>query len=523
MRVFQCEHPKVVTNLYSGEQVVCRCGKCSACLDTRAALWVQKLDNEMQCHRYTLFVTLQYNEQNVPQVVRLRNEDLPFKCCPHDYSYIDCETSEIFGFYDKSVSRHNKADCNYVKNTKVLLTLSKRDCQLFIKRLRYFINQIAKYEHLRYFITGEYGGRTYRPHYHLLLFFDSEKVAENINELLCKSWKLGNIYDPHFVNGSASEYVASYVNSFSKLPSIYSHVGLRQFTLYSKQPAIGTLQILRQDYSKIFFEKLNKIRLFKGDIHEFVDVPLWRSIQDRLFPRIPSFNSLSCEDRVRMYEFGNRFPQAESSEVFARWLSIYYAKGSSHDSVEKRYFEKISKKPVVSYDLLGNKTISYRFCDNSLLNFARIVRRVAIQAQSFNISIREYVNNISDFYDELQKSRYYEQLNFQDEYFKKHPDESHALFFDYAFIDRVNGKLFSSLSPSDKYYLKCNMLADDSTDIVRLSLDDCFDYKDMVTLHNKINHENCKTKDMNDYIFKQSNKFQNIIGYLKDLKDLNYA
>ena len=526
MRVFSCIHPKVVKNLYTGEDVVVPCGKCSACTDSKAALWVQKLDQEMQCHKYTLFVTLQYNEQNVPQVIRLRKEDLPLMSNPYHYQYIDSETGQLFDFYDKSVHRHNKADINYVLNTKVLLTLSKRDIQLFIKRLRYFIHERIPTEHLRYFITGEYGPRTYRPHYHALFFFDSPLLAKEIFELLPKVWKLGNIFDPHFVSGSASEYVASYVNSFSKLPSIYSHDGLRQFSLYSKHPAIGTLQFLREDIKQIFFERLNKIRLFKGDSHEFVDVPLWRSLQDRCFPRIPRFNCLSREDRVRMYEFGNRFPHAESCEVFAEWLRRYYCRGNSVDSIEARYFKEISKKPVLQTgfskdgSLQVRKEIEYRACDNSLLNFARIVKRVAVQAQAWNISIKQYVEQISDFYENLKKENYYEQLSFQDNYFKLHPKEAHGLFFDYSFIHRVDGKKFEELSDTDKYYLKINMLADDSTDIVRLSYEDCFDYRDMTSLHEKINHSNCKTKEMNDYVFKHSEKFKNIIGYLKDLKDL---
>lgn len=526
MRVFQCIHPKVVTNPYTGEDVVVPCGKCSACLDKKASLWVQKLDQEMQCHKFTLFVTLQYNEYSVPQVVRLRKEDLPFMKSQYHYQYIDSETGQIFDYFDKSITRHNKADNNYIMNTKVLLTLSKRDIQLFIKRLRYFIHELDPNEHLRYFVTGEYGGRTYRPHYHALFFFDSTLLAEKIFELFPKVWKLGNCYDPHFVSGSASEYVASYVNSFSKLPSIYSHDGLRQFSLYSKHPAIGTLQFLREDIKQIFFEKLNKIRLFRGDTHEFVDVPLWRSLQDRCFPRIPRFNRLSREDRVRLYEFGNRYPQSEDCQVFAEWLKRYYCKGNAIDSIEARYFKEISKKPTFQTtfskdgSLVAQRELIYRACDNALVNFARIVKRVAVQAQAWNISIKQYVEQISDFYEELEKQNYREQLAFQDEYFKLHPKEKHGLYFDYAFVERVNGKPFNSLSPTDKYYLEVNMLADSSTEIVDLSLDDCFDYVDMMSLHEKINHTNCKTKDMNDYVFKHSEKFQNIIGYLKDLKDL---
>lgn len=521
MRVASCIHPKVVKNPYTGEFVSVRCGRCSACRNTRAALWVQRLDNEMHAHKYTLFVTLQYDEQHVPQFVRLRKEDTPFISGQYSWSYIDSETGQIIAYDDKSITRHRKADNNFVFNTKVLNVVSKRDIQLFIKRLRYYAKQTTKsYHNIRYYITGEYGGRTYRPHYHALLFFDSESIALHINEMLCKSWQFGNIFDPHFVSGSASEYVASYVNSFSKLPSIYEHEQIRQFSLFSKSPAIGTLQFLSEDYKRIFFERLSKIRSFSQVHSKFVDIPLWRSLQDRCFPRIAGFNRITHDLRVTLYGFGLRFSNFESTQVAARYLEIYYSsrfkRGSRTDELA-RYFYEISHIPFYDKTLQAQ---SRRFSIDSLVNFVRVVRRAFASASAYGVSISDYVTNIEKFYEELQSSNYLEQIRFQDSYFKNHPEESHGLFFDYAFVDRVNGKHVSDLSKSDYYYLKTNMLIDDSTDVVSVSLDDCFDYKDMRSLHDVIAHNTCKTKEMNDYVLKHSNKFQNIIEYYKDLNDI---
>lgn len=522
MRVASCLKPHVTVNPYTGESISVRCGHCAACLNTRAALWVQRLDNEMQCHKYTLFVTLQYDEQNVPQMVRLRKEDTPVISGEYSWSYIDSLTGQIVSFDDPSITRHSKADKNYVFNTKVLLTLNKRDLQLFIKRLRYYAHKITKsYNNIRYFITGEYGGRTYRPHAHVLLFFDSESIALHINELLSESWKLGTIYDPHFVSGSASEYVASYVNSFSDLPSIYSHAAIRQFSLFSKSPAIGTISFLREDYKRIFFERLAKIRTFSGVSNKFVDVPLWRSLQDRCFPRIPSFTRIPDSLRITLYGFGLRFSEKSyNSKTYARYLQAYYVtpfKNGVKTHEIAKYFYEISHIP---YFNPVTCTYERRFSENALINFVRVVRRACVTADSYGVSLTDYVNNIVQFYEEIKKSNYLEQLKFQDSYFKMHPDESHALFFDYAFVDRCNGKRVSELSRSDYYYLKYNMIIDDSTEFVDLHLEDCFDYVDMKLLHEKIAHQTNKTKLMNDYVFKHSSKFKNILDYYKDLNDI---
>lgn len=527
MRISSCLHPKVITNPYTGDVVTVPCGNCSVCHNKRAALWVQKLDEESRCHKYSLFVTLQYDEQNVPQVVRLRKEDTPLLSGQYDWSYIDCQTGQIISFSDPSVKRHNNSDKQYIFDTKILRVVSKRDCQLFIKKLRYYVDKLYKEQgktdksdsHLRYFLTAEYGGRTFRPHVHVILYFDSECIALHIEELLSKSWKYGNIYDPHFVNGSASEYVASYVNSFSKLPSIYQHVAIRQFSLFSKSPAIGTLQVLQSDIKQIFFEGLDKIRLFSQPRQKFIDIPLWRSLQDRCFPRIPRFACLDDSTKLRLYEFGNRFCDA-STEEFVRWLRIFfvgrYASGSRSDELGK-YFYDICHKP--HFNRITRK-IDFVYTPYSLFNFTRIVRRVCAQAASYNISVKCYVQKITVFYDKVSQSKFKEQIRFQDSYFARHPDESHGLFFDYAFLHRVNGKRVDVLSSTDRYILSSRLLIDDTTDIVNIDISDCFDYRDTQKLHDKIEFDNCKTKEMNDYILSKSNEFQNIINYYKNLDDI---
>lgn len=528
MRVSPCVHPHSIRNPYTGDVVTVRCGKCDACRNTRAALWVQKLDQEMLCHRYTLFVTLQYNDLDIPQVVRLRKEDTPFISGKYSWSYIDCDTGQIISFDDPSVTRHSKADKEFIFDTKVLNVLSRRDAQLFIKKFRYYAKTITNdYGNVRYFLTGEYGGKTFRPHFHALLFFDDERIIANIDELLLKSWRHGNIYDPHLVSGSASQYVASYVNSLAKLPSIFEHASIRQFHLFSKHPAIGTLQVLQSDIEKTFFEESITQRLYSVSKNRFVDVPTWRSIQDRCFPRLPRFDSLSHSDRVLLYSFGKRFSESPA-KVCAEWLARYFVRNYDRNkrgdlnnfffqSAVASYFYDISHIPF--FDKLS-RVSSTRFSINPLLHFVYIVRRVCSNAVAFGISIDDYVTKIESFYEKIKKSNLKDYYKFQDEYFKLHPEESHALYFDYAFVERVNNKPLSVLSKTDQWLCRTYMLVDDLDDIVHIDLSDCFDYRDMKSLHEVISHKNTKTKLMNDYVYSRSNEFQNIINYYKNLSDI---
>jgi len=102
-------------------------------------------------------------------------------------------------------------------------SLEYRDVQLFLKRLR------DKYRYkgvspgpkgnfpLRFFVAGEYGGLTGRPHWHMVLFnmwFKDSRLWSNgdyYSEDLECLWKLGNCTLGSVTPGRAS-YVAGYVN-----------------------------------------------------------------------------------------------------------------------------------------------------------------------------------------------------------------------------------------------------------------------------------------------------------------------
>nr|CAI9752411.1 replication initiation protein [Microvirus sp.] len=57
-------------------------------------------------------------------------------------------------------------DAHLPRNSSGTPTLDKRDYQLFFKRLR----KQCSGKKIRYVLSGEYGSRTYRPHYHAIIF-----------------------------------------------------------------------------------------------------------------------------------------------------------------------------------------------------------------------------------------------------------------------------------------------------------------------------------------------------------------
>lgn len=119
-------------------------------------------------------------------------------------------------------------------------TLCKRDVQLFMKRLRKAFYPRS----IRYYMCGEYGSRTYRPHYHAILFgvapeeLDSTFVLYNgksPRSLLSDLWLLGLVHVGECSRDSI-QYVAGYVTKkYVKKDDALQ----KEFSLMSLKPGIG--------------------------------------------------------------------------------------------------------------------------------------------------------------------------------------------------------------------------------------------------------------------------------------------
>lgn len=163
------------------------CGKCLACYKRRQDDWTFRLSYEFKNSFSAYFITLTYNEDNIPLQI-------------------------------ESGVTHR--------------VLRKRDLQLFFKRFRKAI-----FPHkVRYFAIGEYGSKTLRPHYHAILFY-SDKL-DDFYKPIERSWSLGfvSVSEVHF---NHFHYVTKYCTTVSDLPSLLRRKEYRPFSLSSRKPAIG--------------------------------------------------------------------------------------------------------------------------------------------------------------------------------------------------------------------------------------------------------------------------------------------
>jgi len=111
-------------------------------------------------------------------------------------------------------------------------TVRKRDLQLFLKRLR----KAHEPATLRFFGVGEYGERTGRAHYHVILY----GLGPNDHAAINAAWALGNIHIGSVTRESCS-YVAGYTTKKLTNPKDKRLLPGQEpeFALMSRNPGIG--------------------------------------------------------------------------------------------------------------------------------------------------------------------------------------------------------------------------------------------------------------------------------------------
>lgn len=165
------------------------CGKCAACVQRRVSDITFRLFQEYKHSTSAFFFTLTYDDCNIP-------------------------LAEVDG--------------------TLYPTLRKEDVQKFLKRLRQHIHPIK----IRYYIVGEYGPNTNRPHYHGILF--NYPLVGDVYRDIQSAWQL---YDTPIGFISVSPVTSGRISYIAKYVCKFTDNGVKpvkEFTLQSRKPAIGS-------------------------------------------------------------------------------------------------------------------------------------------------------------------------------------------------------------------------------------------------------------------------------------------
>lgn len=206
----------------SKQDMVVPCGNCPFCAATRRSDWATRLHYEARLHYGSKFVTLTYADAHLTWA-HLRPQ------------------------------------------------LVKKDLQDWFKRVR------KKGYNFRYYAVGEYGSKTFRPHYHVILF------GEVPDDVIRKTWHLGQVHIGKVTQASIN-YCLGYL-SHSRTWQMKHHRA-RPFTLMSRgrgkikglgcnylSPAmIAWHKCGRKNYVIVDGEKRHLPRYYKTKIFSKIDL-----------------------------------------------------------------------------------------------------------------------------------------------------------------------------------------------------------------------------------------------------------
>lgn len=216
------------------QSLIVPCGKCDRCLKRRASQWIFRLQQELKGAVSAFFLTLTYNEEEIPLT--------------------------------KSGDQ----------------TLKKRDLQLFMKKLRTQAHRDGWSHKIKYYACGEYGGKTNRPHYHIILF-NAPPAYMDFNGRIESLWTQGLCHIGSVTDGSIG-YVTGYVLKKSLLIREIDDERQKEFAVMSKKLGANYLTEAQKNYkrktltnyvltetgSKIAMPRYYSDKIFDDEMKEFL-------------------------------------------------------------------------------------------------------------------------------------------------------------------------------------------------------------------------------------------------------------
>lgn len=421
-----CTHRRIITNKYTGQDIVVSCGKCESCQQEKANSRAARIRRSLAPGEICLFITLTYKNEFVPYI-DLRylkdgsNHRIPIFRHRHgrfvrtgvgsdysqsfvvDYKNIDTQIDVVKSFH-VNMSTPYKRRVAYLKHLRKAPEYAVGVCyypdlQRFYKRLRQ--NLIRKYNYYGSFKTfscSEYGSQSQRPHFHALLFIpqDSESV---FRRAIVESWPYADTdRTSKFIEiaRDAASYVASYVNGNNALAEILSTPNTRPKHSYSKDFGMSISDFsLDSVLRKVSDGDLSFCSIvYRDGISEKHNIPIPKYVISRYFPEFKGSTRLSIDSLVSVLRCPSNLgfcrEYRDLGYTLDDWSKINVRLKNSY----KRYF-----------DLTGKNSYDYAIDYVSTWNCFRSNSIRRSYDDIFDISgYLSFYDNIDYFLDDMSRS-----------------------------------------------------------------------------------------------------------------------
>lgn len=247
------------------------CGKCYNCKRRRVSAWSVRLMEEFKNSQTGYFITLTYDTKYVPITPK--------------------------GF----------------------MSLEKKHLQSFFKRLRQWHNNA---DTIKYYAVGEYGGKTFRPHYHIILFNANiehieKSWSECVNKKLALHRPLGSVHHGTLTEASVG-YTLKYICKAKRIPLHQNDDRIPEFSLMSK--GLGISYLTEQKILWHLNDNNNRVYI---PLHDGKKAPMPRYYKDKIYSQEQkeniAFHNKKLSDKTKeklIKEHGNNLQFFNESRYF---------------------------------------------------------------------------------------------------------------------------------------------------------------------------------------------------------------
>lgn len=430
-----CFKPVKISDCFGRVQMV-GCGSCPACQELKRNTLSNRLALEEQRAKYCSFVTLTYDEEHLPIVDTsslFSASDNEIVNLQQNYDFNeDFSTPFVVNSVDlrNSIIQYNKHRAFYKANYSVnrnvtyqdnqVAVLVNRHLQLFIKRFRKYVSTHYN-EKIRYYAVGEYGVQSLRPHWHILFFYSSSKLAGDFEDVLCfgtkdrpiqtpiflrSLWKFGHV-DSKQTDGKAYFYVSSYVNKPADFPYVLTLLAPQRAFHSNFFGEISSQEDIKKSFQDRDFSNLGKISVHSWSGEQYT-YSVRRSLVGRLLPR---YSFSACEDDRVVFRKLKLFADNFLQKKYEQLGSILNLASCIFNAW---YFNKDNEFASLA-SLCAPQCLACLHSDLNLLSPLCSVlytsKRFVSAADSLGFGLRDYFDIYQSYYNWIDYSRLVDTLS----------------------------------------------------------------------------------------------------------------